>query len=81
MPERVLIDGLVIEDGKPSGRGKGPVIFADFNPSFKNADYKQEFPYVIPREVRIRNVSTSSGKPLRLSDNKFMFNQVTVQGL
>jgi len=81
MPERLLIDGLKIEDGKPSDRGKGPVIFSDFSPRFKNADYKQKFPYVITREVHIRNVSTTSGKLLQLSDNKFMFNKVKVHGL
>lgn len=81
MPDRLLIDGLAIEDGKPSDRGKGPVIFADFSPRFKNAGYNQKFSYVITREVHIRNVSTSSGKPLRLSDNKFMFNKVKIHGL
>lgn len=81
MPDRLLIDGLAIEDGKPSDRGAGPVIFADFIPRFKNAGYKQKFPYVITREVVLKNVTTSSGKPLRLSDNKFMFNEVMVQGL
>ncbi len=81
MPDRLLIDGLSIDDGKPSKSGKGPVIFNNFNPKFSNGDYKQKFPYVITREVILKNITTTSGKPLRLSDNKFMFKDVNVQGL
>lgn len=81
MPHRLLIDGLEIEDGKTSERGKDPVIFANFSPKFTNADYQQKSPYVITREVIVRNVTTTSGKPLRLGDNEFMLKDVKVQGL
>jgi len=81
MPHRLMIDGLTIEDGKPPKGGKGPVIFSNFSPRFTSDDYPQKSPYVITREVIVRNVTTTSGKPLRLSDNKFMFKDVNVQGL
>jgi hypothetical protein len=42
--------------------------------------YQEKFPYVTPREVMLRNVTTTSGKKLRVSDNKFMFRNVIVTG-
>jgi hypothetical protein len=56
----------------------GPAIFANFNPKMTNASYQEKFPYVRTREVVLRNVTTASGKPLRLSDNAFMFKDVKV---
>jgi hypothetical protein len=43
-----------------------------------NDSYHEEFPYVKTREVILRNVTTSSHKDLRLSDNLFMFRDVKV---
>jgi hypothetical protein len=40
--------------------------------------YKEKFPYLKTREVILRNVTTVSGKELRLSDNPFMFKDVMV---
>jgi hypothetical protein len=79
MPSRLVVDGLKIEDGKSAK--KGPVIFNNFNPRFTSAAYKQPFPYVITREVSLKNVTTTSGKPLKISDNEFMFKAVKVEGL
>lgn len=81
MPERITIDKLRIEDSKAPKDYKGVAIFANFNPSFKTADYRQKFPYVITREVVLKDVTTASGKPLRISDNTFMFKDVAVKGL
>jgi hypothetical protein len=38
----------------------------------------EKFPYVKTKEVILKNVSTASGKELRLSDNTFMFKDVKV---
>jgi hypothetical protein len=38
----------------------------------------EQFPYVKTKEVILRNVTTVSGKSLRLSDNPFMFKDVKV---
>lgn len=81
MPERLTIEGLAIEDGPPSKKGEGPVVFADFNPKQKSGNAKQPFPYTITREVVIEEVTTTSGKPLRLSSNSVMFRKVKVRGL
>jgi hypothetical protein len=40
--------------------------------------YVEQFPYVKTREVILKNVTTVSGKALRLSDNPFIFKDVKV---
>lgn len=79
LPDRVLIDQLHIED--PAHSKEGPAIFADFNPAWKNGSYNQKYPYLITREVIHRGVTTASGKPLRLSENKIMFKNVKVRDM
>lgn len=80
MPERIVIDKLRIDDSNHPENYRGPAIFANFNHDRTDAAYVEKFPYVITREVELKNISTASGKPLRLSDNKFMFNKVKVIG-
>jgi hypothetical protein len=79
MPTRLVVDGLVIDDGKSSK--KGPVLFGNFNPRLTSDTYKQPFPYVITQEVVLKNITTTSGKPLTISANEFMFRSVKVEGL
>lgn len=79
MPERITIDKLSIDDAKAPAKSKGPAIFANFNPGFKDRNYKQKYPYVLTREVVLKDVTTASGKPLRVSDNAFMFKDVVVK--
>jgi len=76
MPERLVVEGLKIEDGKASK--KGPVVFANVNPAFKDPSYKQPFPYTVTREVVLKMVSTTSGKPVTLSANTTLFSSVKV---
>ena len=78
MPERITIDTLHINDSNHPANYQGPAIFANFNRNFTDASYVQKFPYVITREVVLRKVTTASGKPLRLSDNSFIFKNVKV---
>jgi hypothetical protein len=78
MPERITIENLHIDDSNHPDDYKGPAIFADFNPDMIDDSYKEKFPYVKTREVILRNVTTASGKALRLSNNPFMFNDVKV---
>jgi hypothetical protein len=44
----------------------------------KDESYVEKFPYVITKEVILKNVTTASGKDLRISDNLFMFKGVKV---
>lgn len=78
MPEKIIIENLRIDDSNHPADYKGPAIFANINPKMVDDFYREEFPYVITREVILRNVTTASGKPLRLSDNPYMFRNVKV---
>jgi len=78
MPERIVIENLRIDDSNHPQNYQGPAIFANFNPQMTNESYQEQFPYVITKEVVLKNVTTTSGKPLRLSDNPFMFRNVKV---
>jgi hypothetical protein len=78
MPEKILIENLKIDDSNHPENYKGPAIFANFNPQMTDESFREEFPYVITKEVVLKNVTTASGKPLRVSDNPFMFRNVRV---
>ncbi len=78
MPERITIENLKIDDSNIPDDYNGPALFADFNPQMLDGTYQEEFPYVKTKEVILEHVSTASGKPLRISDNTFMFKDVTV---
>lgn len=78
MPERITIENLHIDDSSHPPDYQGPAIFADFNPQMTDDSYVEPYPYVITKEVILRNVTTASGKPLRLSDNPYMFKEVKV---
>ena len=78
MPERITIESLHIDDSNHPEDYQGPAIFANFNPQMTDDSYQEKFPYVRTREVILRNVTTASGKDLRLSDNPFMFKDVKV---
>jgi len=81
MPERITIDTLHVDDSQHPDGYQGPAIFANFNPRFTDGSYVEKFPYVKTREVILKDVTTASGKPLRLSDNPFMFRDVIVRSL
>ena len=80
MPERITIENLHIDDSNrpPNEEYPGPAVFADFNPKMTDDSYREKYPYVRTREVILRNVTTASGKPIRLSNNPFMFKDVKV---
>ncbi|MCU0362503.1 MAG: hypothetical protein MUE32_04025 [Bacteroidales bacterium] len=78
MPERITIENLQINDSAHRDDYKGPVIFANFNPKMTDESYVEKYPYVITKQVTLRNVTIGSGKPLRVSDNPFMFRKVKV---
>ena len=78
MPERITIENLEIDDSNHPQNYQGPAIFADFNPQMTDQSYQEKYPYVKTREVVLRNVSTTSGKKLRISDNPFLFGEVKI---
>ncbi|MXV15776.1 hypothetical protein GS398_10710 [Pedobacter sp. HMF7056] len=78
MPERITIENLRIDDSGHPEKYEGPSIFANFNPEMKDSTYREQFPYVKTKEVTLKNVTTASGKPVRVSDNLFQFKEVKV---
>ncbi len=78
MPERITIENLRIEDSRHPDNYQGPAIFANFNPEMTDHSYQEKFPYVKTKEVILRNVTTTSGNVLRVSDNPLMFREVKV---
>jgi hypothetical protein len=78
MPERITIENLKIDDSKHPEEYNGPAIFGNFNSKMTDDSYVEQFPYVKTKEVILKNVTTTSGKKLRISDNTYMFKDVKV---
>jgi hypothetical protein len=78
MPRRIIIENLHIDDSNHPEGYTGPAIFADFNPDKTDERHHEPFPIAVTEEVVLRNVTTASGKPLRVSDNEFMFRNVKI---
>jgi len=76
MPERFTFENLHIEDSNQPEDSEGVAVFRDFNPQMTDSSYVEQFPYVKTKGVILKNITTASGKPLRLSDNEFMFKDV-----
>ncbi|MES2775397.1 MAG: hypothetical protein V4722_14580 [Bacteroidota bacterium] len=76
MPERITIENLRIDDSNHPESYQGPAIFSNFNSKMTDASYQETFPFVRTKEVILRNVTTASGKKLRLSDNGYLFKDV-----
>lgn len=78
MPERITIENLKIDDSNHPDDYQGPAIFGNFNRQLTDNSYREKFPFILTKEVILRNVTTTSGKDLRLSDNPFMFKDVRI---
>jgi len=78
MPEKITIDGLVINDGNPPDNYQGPKIFATFNNAYTSEAFVEKYPYIITKEVDIKNLTIKSGKPYLISNNQFMFRNVKI---
>ena len=78
MPQKITIDGLVIDDSNPVNGYQGPKIFTDFNPEYTSEAYIEQYPYVITEEIVIEGLTVRSGKPYVISANPFMFRNVKI---
>lgn len=81
MPERITIENLRIDDSNHPANYQGPFLFANFNPKMTSESYHENFPYIKTQNVIIKNVTTTSGKPLRVSNNPYMFKNIKIEGL
>ena len=79
MPEQIIIENLKIEDSNHPEDYQGPAIFGDLNSERTDDSYEEKFPYVLTKEVTLKNVTTSSGKKLRVSENEIMFKGVKIK--
>lgn len=79
MPERITIENLRIDDSRHPDNYQGPAIFSNFNPKMTDSTYQEKFPYIKTNEIILKNITTTSKKPLRVSDNPFMFKNVKVK--
>ncbi len=75
MPRRLTIDGLFIDDTKRSGAQGEAYVFGPFN---RTCTGKPLHPYPITEELVLRNVRTASGRPVKISSNKALFDSVRV---
>ncbi|MDR0870299.1 MAG: hypothetical protein LBN39_05850 [Planctomycetaceae bacterium] len=78
MPRKITIDGLVIDDSHSAKNYKGPKIFAAFNSAYTDETYVEKYPYVMTKEVNIKNLTVKSGKPYIVSGNPFLFRNVKI---
>jgi hypothetical protein len=78
MPAKITIEKLRIDDARHPRNYTGPTIFGNFNRRYTNKSYVEKYPYVKTQKVILKDVTTASGKPLRVSDNRFMFRDVVV---
>lgn len=79
MPRRITFDKLHIDDANHPDGYEGPSIFADFNRRYATEAYEEKYPYVKTEQVILKDVTTASGKPLRVSENPVMFRDVVVK--
>lgn len=78
MPSTVVIENLEIDDSGFSGKYKGPFLFADFNPLKKKDSYIEKHPYLLTEKVTLKNIQTSSGKILKISNHPELFKKTKV---
>lgn len=78
MPETITIENLKIDDSNHPDTYQGPAIFSNFNREMIDETYIEEYPFIKTKNVIVNNVTAESGKPLRVSDNVFMFKDVKI---
>jgi membrane-bound inhibitor of C-type lysozyme len=78
MPSKITIENLQIDDSAHPEGYRGPAIFANFNKEKSSEGYVEKYPFITTKTVVLKNVSTASGLPIRISDNGFMFKDVVV---
>lgn len=78
LPKQIVIDTLRIDDTSHPANYRGPAIFSDFNPKFRDASYQEKYPNIKTEKVILKNVTIASGKALRVCDNPFIFKDVKV---
>lgn len=84
MPREITLDGLFIDDRNHPEAYQGPYLFTDpFNAPTTIDGMKEgaepPFPFTLCRTIRIRGLTTASGKKPRLSPNPDVEKQTTIE--
>jgi hypothetical protein len=79
MPEQIIFENLKIDDSNHPPDYQGPAIFGNFNSENIDTSFQEQYPYVVTKEVILKNVTTSSGKDLRVSENEFIFKGLKIK--
>ncbi len=83
MPREVTIDGLFVDDSNHPEDYQGMLFFTDHAPSditSSTPDDDRPFPYTLCQTIRVKNLTTSSGKKPRLSTNAQLLQTTKVVG-
>ncbi len=78
MPERIIIENLDVNDSNHPENYQGPTLFSEINENMIDDTYIQKFPYVITKEIALKNVTIHSKKALRISENPFIFRNMKI---
>lgn len=78
MPQKIIFDNVLINDSEHSNKYQGATIFANFNRNMKDQSYVEDYPYNLTKEIVFKDVKTTTGRPIKISDNEFMFKDVFV---
>jgi len=79
MPQKITIDGLVINDEHEyANYYQGPRILSSIHSNYANKLFEEKYPYILPKEVTIKNITVKSGKPWALSDNMELYKMVVL---
>ena len=77
LPENITIDGLNVVDTNRSSQV--PVyLFANFNKNWTSDSYVPKYAMVMPKNITVSGLTTVSGLPLEVSENKFFFKGVEI---
>ncbi|WCC44468.1 hypothetical protein PJW08_12360 [Tenacibaculum finnmarkense] len=79
MPKRITLENLYIDDSNYQKNDQNINVFSDFNPKTSNYLFEEKFHYIRTKKVFLKNVTTASGKSLKISNNKTMFKKVKIK--
>ena len=77
LPEKITIDGLVIDLSKLSPKNKC-AMFADFDP--KNENETAPFPYQVTKRLNVKNITVKGGDKWFFLRNPTLFRNLKVTG-
>ena len=78
LPSNVHIENVLIDDSKASADNKGTFVFNNYDTYDEEFEKGKPFPYGLPEMVTLKNVRTTSGKPVIHFQDERLFPGVKV---